>query len=311
MDLWSRWLDQPVESTAQDVDPGASSLVGVVQPRDQDGSTTVAAARSYDGDDDKCQRLSEDLGREEEEPGQNDATELPVPTDFAAESPTSSILPSMALEDLPRNLYSPRRMTLMRSAQDGDSHGIKRMPPDEADGTQQKENAGLHPALPNAQNSPDTIDARLHQSSESIPFRFRPTSISRSNRPSPISSSSRSSQHISSGSIPKFSPMATPSNRISRQYATRPFSYLSPTKSQHTGRNDGSTPWKLWEDRLDSDGSQLSLANPEKIADEEPRPDLMYPCPFRRRNPVRFNVRDHTHCAKTLFGSTQELRYET
>ncbi|KAM7183642.1 hypothetical protein V8F20_012545 [Naviculisporaceae sp. PSN 640] len=34
----------------------------------------------------------------------------------------------------------------------------------------------------------------------------------------------------------------------------------------------------------------------------------MYPCPFRRRNPARFNVRDHTHCAKTLFGSIQELR---
>ncbi|KXX74658.1 hypothetical protein MMYC01_209264 [Madurella mycetomatis] len=38
-------------------------------------------------------------------------------------------------------------------------------------------------------------------------------------------------------------------------------------------------------------------------------PRIQYPCPFRKRNPVRFNVRDHERCAKGPFGSMSELRY--
>lgn len=34
-----------------------------------------------------------------------------------------------------------------------------------------------------------------------------------------------------------------------------------------------------------------------------------YSCPFRKRNPVMFNVRDHEHCAKTPFLGIQELKY--
>lgn len=34
-----------------------------------------------------------------------------------------------------------------------------------------------------------------------------------------------------------------------------------------------------------------------------------YPCPFRRRNPVMFNVRDHEHCAKRPFSDIPELKY--
>lgn len=34
-----------------------------------------------------------------------------------------------------------------------------------------------------------------------------------------------------------------------------------------------------------------------------------YPCPFRRRNPVLFNVRDHEHCAKRPFPDLNELKY--
>lgn len=36
-----------------------------------------------------------------------------------------------------------------------------------------------------------------------------------------------------------------------------------------------------------------------------------YPCPFRRRNPVVFNVRDHESCAKRPFADISELRYVT
>lgn len=34
-----------------------------------------------------------------------------------------------------------------------------------------------------------------------------------------------------------------------------------------------------------------------------------YPCPFRRRNPVLFNVRDHEQCAQRPFSDMTELRY--
>lgn len=34
-----------------------------------------------------------------------------------------------------------------------------------------------------------------------------------------------------------------------------------------------------------------------------------YPCPFRRRSPVIFNVRDHEYCAKRPFSSMAELKY--
>ena len=34
-----------------------------------------------------------------------------------------------------------------------------------------------------------------------------------------------------------------------------------------------------------------------------------YSCPFRKRNPVMFNVRDHEHCAKRPYFGLQELKY--
>lgn len=34
-----------------------------------------------------------------------------------------------------------------------------------------------------------------------------------------------------------------------------------------------------------------------------------YPCPFRRRNPVMYNVRDQEQCARRPFTDLQELRY--
>lgn len=34
-----------------------------------------------------------------------------------------------------------------------------------------------------------------------------------------------------------------------------------------------------------------------------------FPCPYRRRNPVLFNIRDHEHCAKRPFSDISELKY--
>ncbi|KAM7220389.1 hypothetical protein V8F06_004168 [Rhypophila decipiens] len=304
MDLWSRWLDQPVESSPQDDDPGASPLVGVVlQPRAPDRSTAVAAVCSaQDGDgDDKDQRQEEELEDveqtdESEGPKEEDTTELPVPTLFAPDSATSFDLPLMALEDSSPNLHYSRRMTLMRGSHNDSASETRKAHPEEGDGNQNNENDS-YPKLPSSRPERDPHPL------------FRPTSMSRPNRPSPLSSSSRSSQYITSGPRPRMSPMAPPSSRISRQYATRPLSILSPATTQHVGHSNDAASWKVWEDGLDPDASQAPSANRGKLLEEETRSDLLYPCPFRRRNPARFNVRDHTHCAKTLFGSTQELRH--
>lgn len=36
-----------------------------------------------------------------------------------------------------------------------------------------------------------------------------------------------------------------------------------------------------------------------------------FPCPYRRRNPVLFNIRDHEHCARRPFSDLNELKYVT
>lgn len=36
-----------------------------------------------------------------------------------------------------------------------------------------------------------------------------------------------------------------------------------------------------------------------------------FPCPYRRRNPVLFNIRDHEHCARRPFSDLSELKYVT
>lgn len=69
-----------------------------------------------------------------------------------------------------------------------------------------------------------------------------------------------------------------------------------------------------------TDGCQPTGAvRPQKYA--EPPTDLSglmisapqesvvrYPCPFRKRNPARFNIRDHESCAKAPFNSMVDLR---
>ncbi|KAK1826809.1 hypothetical protein QBC39DRAFT_334698 [Podospora conica] len=42
---------------------------------------------------------------------------------------------------------------------------------------------------------------------------------------------------------------------------------------------------------------------------DQGRERASYPCPFRKRNPARFNVRDHEACARGVFGSVGELRH--
>ena len=233
-------------------------------------------------------------------PDENDTTAISVITadsSVHAECPTLTISPTMVLELSSPNPSSYSRRILRRASEDAVPVSTKTAPPEEGAGNQKKNHCSM-PTLP---------DPRLHQMNDTLPFRSKPASMSRPNRPSPLSSSS--AQNYPSGKRSKFSPMGTPSRRVSQQYASHRSSYLS-AATQKTGHVDDVGSWKVWEDHVESEGSQAQ--EPEsggRSVDEEVRPEFLYPCPFRRRNPARFNVRDHTHCAKTLFGSTQELRY--
>lgn len=57
-----------------------------------------------------------------------------------------------------------------------------------------------------------------------------------------------------------------------------------------------------WETETLMDTASSSL-------DDGPR--TQYPCPFRKRNPVRFNVRVYERCARAPFSSMTELKYVT
>ena len=54
-------------------------------------------------------------------------------------------------------------------------------------------------------------------------------------------------------------------------------------------------------------GSRAEVVGWEDGTSKKPT-EVVFPCPFRRRNPMRFNVRDHEHCAKAQFSSPLDLR---
>lgn len=61
------------------------------------------------------------------------------------------------------------------------------------------------------------------------------------------------------------------------------------------------------DDLSDGDGSSLPMKRPRPNPKDEE--NLRLSCPFRKRNPQRFNVRDHHSCAMTYFPKFAELRY--
>jgi hypothetical protein len=55
-------------------------------------------------------------------------------------------------------------------------------------------------------------------------------------------------------------------------------------------------------------GSRAEVVGGEDGTSKKPT-EAVFPCPFRRRNPMRFNVRDHEHCAKAQFSLPLDLRF--
>jgi hypothetical protein len=53
-------------------------------------------------------------------------------------------------------------------------------------------------------------------------------------------------------------------------------------------------------------GNENPLAKSKKIKVDPP--ENRYACPFRKRNPLKFNIRDHTTCATTHFSAFADLK---
>lgn len=61
------------------------------------------------------------------------------------------------------------------------------------------------------------------------------------------------------------------------------------------------------EDPFVYDGATQAKAPTSQICTEKDR-FRGYPCPFRRRNPIRFNIRDHENCGRKPFLDIAELK---
>ncbi|KAK3291306.1 uncharacterized protein B0H64DRAFT_450959 [Chaetomium fimeti] len=75
-----------------------------------------------------------------------------------------------------------------------------------------------------------------------------------------------------------------------------------------------STPFRseFWgQSRSSTYGRQSSEWETETLLDQTSGLDDMatYPCPFRKRNPTRFNIRDHEACARAPFDSIRGLKH--
>lgn len=88
------------------------------------------------------------------------------------------------------------------------------------------------------------------------------------------------------------------------------------TPSQEASGGDRRGGKRKKQGRRDDDGDEFSDGDglgslPTKRPRTTPREEenLRLSCPFRKRNPHRFNVRDHHSCAMTYFPKFAELRY--
>jgi len=89
-------------------------------------------------------------------------------------------------------------------------------------------------------------------------------------------------------------------SRVLRAWETMARRLDELSRSTDGGRPTGAVgPQKYAEPPMDISG--LMISTPQE-------PVARYPCPFRKRNPVRFNIRDHESCAKTPFDSILDLR---
>ncbi|KAK0629274.1 hypothetical protein B0T17DRAFT_597698 [Bombardia bombarda] len=98
------------------------------------------------------------------------------------------------------------------------------------------------------------------------------------------------------------------SGRLSRQSAGRRSIY-SKRRAQFLGLpDDDNLGLDAWDDGSVSN-SLHRAGRDSPVSDTRADNQLQYPCPFRRRNPVRFNIRDRPDCARAPFYSLTQLKY--
>lgn len=78
------------------------------------------------------------------------------------------------------------------------------------------------------------------------------------------------------------------------------------------GRDEGEDPRtgsRFGEEGSGMEGASSKGANSRASTTMTRDAASAYPCPFRKRNPARFNVREHERCARAAFGTVGELRF--
>lgn len=109
---------------------------------------------------------------------------------------------------------------------------------------------------------------------------------------------------------------ATPSDADMTQVMSTSSSSSTPSQGGSGAGDSQSGGKRKKQGRGDEDDGEFSEGeglgyNPSKKIRPNPKEEenLRLSCPYRKRNPSRFNVRDHHSCAMTYFPKFAELRY--
>lgn len=105
--------------------------------------------------------------------------------------------------------------------------------------------------------------------------------------------------------LPKY-PTGTARSRAMRSRSSSPVSEHRPKRSGARAAEEDEDPFLYDGPGSRNERGHNNAGQRRKRGEDDGQ---AYPCPFRRRNPILFNVRDHETCAKRPFSSILELRY--
>ncbi|KAK3693120.1 hypothetical protein B0T22DRAFT_34088 [Podospora appendiculata] len=122
--------------------------------------------------------------------------------------------------------------------------------------------------------------------------------------------SSRRMSRSLSGASATSSTSQYASSRLSRQTANRRSIYRNRLSLSSSHGDDG-----ISECQTSIGGSTSSICgsslggHESSLSGAQVESRKQYPCPFRRRNPARFNIREYAHCATAPFYSLSDIRH--
>ncbi|KAK3315837.1 hypothetical protein B0H66DRAFT_559827 [Apodospora peruviana] len=282
MDLWSRWLPQvptdfhvedpdPVTDVTESIDAASLPVCGSAGAR-----PTVSGPASEDNDD-------------------TTSSTTPQVATTRSPSPSRSSLSFMALA-----ISSPNLLIRRFYPEEPRHEPPKKMSAADPAGSAQNENSRSVPRLPDARMQ--SVDVQLHEDDMALPSPSQ-RRLSRMPRSDELT---RRQQKPSATSRPPSAQRESARDSMPSRNKRR--SLCRSQVSQQTSHAHESGEWQVCEDRPDANGPHQD-GDDATTSGSHKKAGVQYPCPFRRRNPGKFNVRDHAYCAKTSFGSLSELRH--